>query len=384
MSSEQNHLDSVTSVILPQLKEIASSVMYAAEGGTLEQVLERIAQVSSELVNARYAALGIPDGKGGLRYFKVAGITPEAHARLEHLPRGYGLIGAIMRERKAIRLARIQDDPRSVGFCGNHPSMTSFLGVPVQIGQQLFGMLYLCDRRDGQPFSEQDEWLIDTMAGYAALAIAGSDLSSQQSRLALLEERERIAMELHDGVIQSLYAIGMQLDLMRASDQLARDELGETINNLNAVIDDIRHFIMDLHRRNRPGQTVYECLQEIIARLHAPQTLTIHLDAPQTPPPFSGTVFEGICQIANEAISNAIRHAEAQTLTVSIKQSADEFHLQIEDDGKGFNIHDLAGNSGLGLRNLQQRAMLYHGRVQIDSTPGKGTRLSITIPTRRF
>lgn len=384
MSSEQHHPNSVTSVILPQLKEIASAVMYAAEGGTLEQVLERIAQVSSELVNARYAALGVPDGKGGLRYFKVTGMSREEQSHVEHLPRGRGLIGAIMHDRKAIRLERMQDDPRSVGFCANHPPMTSLLGVPIQVGQQLFGMLYLCDRRDGQPFSEQDEWLIETVAGYAALAIAGSDLSSQQSRVALLEERERIGMELHDGIIQSLYAIGMQLDMMRTADQIARDELGETINNLNLVIDDIRHFIMDLHRRNQPGQTIYECLQDIIDRLHAPQTLTIHLDAPQSPPPFSGTAFEAICQMANEAISNVMRHAKARNLMVKVKQSAHEFQIRIEDDGKGFNLHDLAGSNGLGLRNLQQRAMLHHGQVEIDSTPGKGTRLSISIPMRQF
>lgn len=384
MSSEQRHPDSVTSVILPQLKEIASAVMYAAEGGTLEHVLERIAQVSSELVDARYAALGVPDGKGGLRYFKVTGMSREEQSRVEHLPHGRGLIGAIMHERKAIRLARMQEDPRSAGFCAHHPLMTSLLGVPIQVGQQLFGILYLCDRRDGQPFSEEDEWVIETMAGYAALAIAGSDLSSQQSRVALLEERERIGMELHDGIIQSLYAIGMQLDMMRAADQIARDELTEAINSLNIVIDDIRHFIMNLHHRNQPGQTIYECLQEIIDRLHASQSLDIDLDAPQTPPPFSGTAFEAICQMVNEAISNVMRHAEARSLKVKVKQSPHEFHIQIEDDGKGFNLQELAGNSGLGLRNLQQRAMLYHGRVEIDSTPGKGTRLSIAIPTRRF
>ena len=110
-----------TSVILPQLREIASAVMYAAEAGKLEVVLERIAQVSQDLVNARFAALGVPDGRGGLRYFKTTGLTPEEHSRLTHLPRGNGLIGAIMQERKAIRLERMQDDERSIGFCKAHP-----------------------------------------------------------------------------------------------------------------------------------------------------------------------------------------------------------------------------------------------------------------------
>ena len=110
----------------------------------------------------RYAALGVPDGKGGLRYFKVAGMTPEQIAQLDHLPVGKGLLGAVMTDRNNIRLENMADDQRSAGFCPAHPVMTSFLGVPIQVGQQLFGILYLCDRVDGQPFSEQDEWLVET------------------------------------------------------------------------------------------------------------------------------------------------------------------------------------------------------------------------------
>src|SRR5687767_2347747 len=108
-------------IILNQIKAIASAVTHAAEAGELEQVLEQIAQVSRELVHARYAALGIPDGKGGLRFFKVAGMSAEAYARIEHLPVGHGLLGAIMNERRGIRVERMRDDPRSSGFCPAHP-----------------------------------------------------------------------------------------------------------------------------------------------------------------------------------------------------------------------------------------------------------------------
>jgi signal transduction histidine kinase len=261
--------------------------------------------------------------------------------------------------------------------------MTSLLGVPVQVGHQLFGMLYLCDRKDGQPFTEQDEWLIEIMAGYAALAIASSNLSAQQSRLALLEERERIGMELHDGIIQSLYAIGMHLDLMRSSGDAPADQIGDTINNLNTVIDDIRHFIMDLQTRNRHDQTVYERLRDIATRLLVPQKLTVHLDAPHTPPPFSEAIFDAICQMANEAISNVVRHAEAHTMWIRAWQTAQDFQIRIEDDGKGFNPSELAEHDGLGLRNLQQRALFYQGRVEINSAPGKGTWLTIAIPLQR-
>jgi signal transduction histidine kinase len=382
MTSDKYPQNAGTPIILAQLRDIASAVMYAAEGGTLEQVLERIAQVSKDLVNARYAALGVPGKRGRLKYFKVAGMTSEQVSRMDHLPVGYGLLGAIIQERTTIRLERMQDDPRSVGFCEGHPHMTSFLGVPIQVGQQLFGILYLCDREDGQPFSQEDEWLIETMAGYAALAIAGSQLSEQQSRVSLLEERERIGMELHDGVIQSLYAIGMHLDLMRLSDNISAEGVEQAIDELNVVIGDIRRYIMNLQSSDYRQKTIYERLCDLINRLHVPETLAIEIDAPNDRPLFTPATFEAICQMANEAVSNAVRHAHAQSISVTTHQEDNLFKLTIADDGRGFNLDALVNHEGLGLRNIQQRAALHGGQVSIDTAPGQGTRLTISIPVR--
>ncbi len=382
MSSDKNPQTDSTQVILSQLKDIASAVMYAAEAGDLEQVLERIAQVSKNLVNARYAALGVPDAKGALKHFKFVGVSHEQIAQMGHLPVGRGLLGAIINERQVVRLERIQDDPRAAGFCPGHPHMTSLLGVPIQVGQQLFGILYLCDREDGQPFSEQDEWLIETMAGYAALAIAGSQLSDQQRRLALLEERERIGMELHDGVIQSLYAIGMHLDLMRMSGEVAEQDIEQVIGSLNTVIGDIRRYIMNLQSSDLRQKTIYQRLADMITRLHIPESLQIQIIAPDDQPLFTPATFEAICQMANEALSNAVRHANAQTISISTRQKDNLFEIVIADDGQGFDPDTLANHSGLGLRNLQQRAALHGGRVHIETAPGAGTRLTISIPVR--
>lgn len=382
MKSDNLPQNDSTHLILAQLKDIASAVMYAAEGGTLEQVLERIAHVSKELVNARYAALGVPDNKGGLRYFKVAGLSHAESVQIGHLPTGRGLLGAIMRERKTIRLERMADDSRSAGFCAAHPPMSSLLGVPVQVGQQLFGTLYLCDRLDGQPFSEQDEWLVETMAGYAALAIGGSQLNAQQQRLNLLEERQRIGMELHDGVIQSLYAIGMNLDLMRLNQNAKPNDLNGVIVNLNEVIEDIRRYIMDLQTRHNPQQTVAQGLRDVLNRLHVPEHLTIELHAPDVKPRFTPMTFEAICQMANEALSNAIRHAEASHIQVQVEQRGATFTMIIVDNGKGFDLNALNDHQGLGLRNIHHRALLHGGKVHIESAPGQGTRLTVTVPVQ--
>jgi signal transduction histidine kinase len=366
---------------LDKLKEIAAAVTQAAHAGNLEQVLESIAQISQELVGARYAALGVPDGKSGLRYFKTAGMTPEEARGIGHLPRGAGLLGVIMNERRTLRIENIADDPRSAGFCEGHPLMTSLLGVPIQVETRLFGTLYLCDRLDGQPFNEQDEWLIETMAGYAALAIAGSQLGEQQSLLTLLEERERISMELHDGVIQSLYAIGMHLELARTGKNIRPSDLERPIADLNTVIEDVRRYILNLQAREQRQKTIYHSLQEVIARLKLPEDMTLTLDAPDDYPPFTPGVFEGICQIVNEAVSNVVRHAGASHLEVSARESEHLFEIVIADDGKGIDQKDAKRADGLGLRNMQQRALIYRGRISIDSEPGKGTRITLTIPT---
>jgi len=381
MNSDNFPENNVTPV-LDALKMIVSAVMYAAEAGSEAEVLERIAKVSAQLVGARYAALGVPDGKGGLRHFKVSGMTDDEIRKVAHLPVGRGLLGAIMRERQILRMEHMAEDPRSVGFPEGHPEMDSLLGVPIQVGTQLLGMLYLTDREDGQPFNEEDEWLVETMAGYAALAITGARLSEEQSRVGMLEERERIGMELHDGVIQSLYSIGMHLDLMRVTGKMRDVDLSTIIGNLNQVIDDIRRYILDL--KSVHSRSVHDCFRDILNRLYVPRDLLVEIDAPNEPPPFPPRVFDGICQIANEAVSNAVRHSEANCVTITTQQDDSRFQITIKDDGRGFDLKTAQDRGGLGLYNMQERARLYGGQVNIDSTLGEGTSLTITIPIQNY
>lgn len=370
--------------ILEQLKEISTVVMFATEARELEEVLQRIADAARKLVKTKYAALGIPNGKGGLQFFKTSGMTAEQESRIPHRPKGHGLIGAIMQERKVIRLENMQADVRSYGFPENHPHMESFLGAPIIIANHLYGMLYLSDKLDGTTFTNDDETLVKTLAGYAALAIAGAQLTENESRVRLLEERERIGMELHDGVIQSLYGIGMQVDMLRRDHvQVEEQHLSELVNNLNDIIEDIRSFIGNL-RSQRSLQTIQECFEGLKERLHPPESIHIQIIAPDTYAPFSPSAFESICLIVNEAMSNAIRHSEASKIHIEAHLDNGVFNVIVSDNGSGFDGDLLNSSSGLGLRNMQQRARLYGGSVSIDSREGSGTRLEIAIPTGAY
>jgi len=382
MTTSDEYSQKPVSSVLPRLKEIAEMVMRAAEADTLGEVLERIAEASRELVGARYAALGVPDGKGGLEFFEFSGMDRDMIPVIGHLPLGRGLIGAVMRERQPIRVEHMQADPRSTGFPANHPPMEKFLGVPIMTGPDLYGQLYLADRLDGKPFDEQDQWLIETLAGYAALAIAGANLREQQQRVALLEERERISMELHDGVIQSLYAIGMHLELLRLSEKPVEEgEMKSMVGSLNDVIEDIRSYIQNLKLRERYGHNLREFIYDITRKLHIPRTIHIEIDTPnETMATLAPKVYEAMCQMANEGISNVIRHAHATHLKVSASQTDRAFQLKIADDGIGFEANHIEDGSGLGLRNIRQRARLNGGDVYIDTAPGRGTCLTINMP----
>jgi signal transduction histidine kinase len=254
----------------------------------------------------------------------------------------------------------------------------------------------LCDRVDEQPFDERDQLLVETLAGYAALAIAGAEVSHQHSRLALLEERERIGMELHDGIIQSLYGIGMQIELVRSSQTMIPTQaLAPVIDSLNDVIEDIRTFITELRQRDQYQKTIRQSVETLLLRLHLPPTLEVVIDAPTTPPPFSPAVYESLLLILNEALSNAVRHANASQLQVVITQDRAYFAIHVIDNGHGFDLsqvglhadgtpHMSNGSAGLGLQNMQRRARLYGGGVQIETSPHHGTQVTIRIPMRAY
>jgi signal transduction histidine kinase len=379
MTSNENPQNEVT-IVLATLKDIAEAVVHAAEAGTLRQVFQQIAYVAQQLVHSRYAALGIPSGTGTMMYFEVAGLEPDAIKRIAHPPIGRGLLGVIMEDREILRLEHMSEHPRSVGFPENHPYMDRLLGVPVQIGEQLFGMLYLTDRLDDQPFTREDQWLVESLAGYAALAITGSQLSEQRGRLLLLEERERVGMELHDGIIQSLYAIGMQLQLLKLSQPQVGDDLSKATRSLDVVIEDIRRYILNLKVATYEQQTMRAALLDVLARLHIPKSLHLQVNAPDRQPPFAPPVVEAVCQIAYEAVSNIVRHAHATEAAITVIESPTQFQMIIQDNGRGISTHLPKDKRGLGLPNIIQRARIHGGEVVIENAPGGGTRVTLSLP----
>ncbi|MEK6620771.1 MAG: GAF domain-containing protein, partial [Chloroflexota bacterium] len=213
-------------------------------------VLQKIVDLARQVASARYAALGIFDENGEVTQFLTSGISAEERARIGALPRGRGLLGLLQEEQRPIRVADLGRHPASVGFPPDHPPMRSFLGVPILWRGRSVGNLYLTEKIEAEEFSADDEEALMTLAAQAAIAIENARLYEQLGRIAVLEERHRIGMDLHDGAMQSLYGVGLLLedvsDRLEGEPEVARSELARAVDRLNATIADLRGYVLGL------------------------------------------------------------------------------------------------------------------------------------------
>jgi signal transduction histidine kinase len=313
-------------------------------------------------------------------------MSAEAARRIPHFPRGLGLLGAIIRERKTIRLAHLGHDSRSVGFPANHPPMSSFLGVPVMAGEQMLGNLYLTNKEGGAGFSEEDQELVELLAAHAAVAIKNARLYEQVARLAVIEERTRIGMDLHDGIIQSIFAVGLTLESTRLAlpgEAMDADSLLEqAIEGLNDAIRDIRNFILDL-RPQRFNGDLGSGLARLVREFQANTMIPTHLqvvveDVASLPIPIARAIF----LTTQEALANIARHARASKVNVDVlfPPANNAISLIVTDDGRGFDTSQQNNMVGHGLSNMRARAEMLNGTFAIHSTKGRGTKVILTLP----
>jgi signal transduction histidine kinase len=348
---------------------------------SLDRVLRRIAEIAARLVGAQYAALGVPDGKGGLAEFLTYGVNDAQAALMDHLPVGRGLLGALLTETKPIRLDNLNKDTRSVGFPSGHPEMKSFLGVPVISKGEHLGNLYLCNREDGLPFSDEDERLVTLLAGHAAIAIENARLSEAQRRLAIIEERDRIAMELHDGIIQQIYAVGIKLDIARitgsASPELAGHLLGATAD-LNRVIEDLRRYIRDLHLSVNYTVSLQEQFRDLAENFRAVAIARLVMDIAPTFRGLNEALVHALAQIGRELLSNIAKHAAATEVYLTLDEDERGIVLEVADNGCGFDPEQV--RRGHGLDNMGNRARGLGGSFEVRSTSGRGSTFTVILP----
>ena len=529
---------------------------------SLETLLKRIAQVAKEQAGAEYAALAVLDETGGMEEFVTVGMTDAQIRRMPHKPEGLGLLGALMDTPHPIRLPDMSKDPRSVGFPKHHPSMRSFMGVPILATNRQLGQIYLTNKKDADAFSEEDEQIIQMLAGYAAaaiqnarlydnlkerdvaltqrsedlsllndiaaalvptqgldeivsktlalvmdylhveageiflldeetetlrlvlhrgeaaqafwtrsrfqlgegfvgrsasnnetlvgkalsqemhdlrpavveagfrqfacipltsgekmigvlgvakrgdnpfdkrsvqlltavgnwagLAIENSRMHTDAQRLAVLEERERIGMDMHDGVIQSVFGVGLLLEnvrlLMDEDVDGAKAGIQTAINGLNQSIRDLRTYILDLRPRQLGDENLMAGLRRLLTEYRvntlAEAMLTGKEKDAENLSQQQALILFHICQ---EALANTAKHARAKRVSVNLWTTSDRILMEIEDNGKGFDLNKMSMTLGHGLSNMHRRIRNAGGEVEFISAPGQGTTVLAWLPRK--
>jgi signal transduction histidine kinase len=370
------------------IRHLLDAVLSIGSGLDLNVVLQRITNAAAELVDARYAALGVlDDTRTRLSEFITVGLTEEQRAEIGHLPEGHGILGLLIVDPKPIRLPNLSHHPDSFGFPEHHPPMRSFLGVPIPVRGEIFGNLYLTDKRGADVFSESDEDLVIALAAAAGVAIENARLYARVGEIAMLEDRERIAQDLHDTVIQRLFATG--LALQGAARLAERPEVAQRIEqaveDLDLTVKHIRTAIFGLQHTRPQSEGLRRRVLALVAE--AAGTLgfepRVLFDGP-VDASVSDAIGADLLATLREALTNVAKHAHAGRVDVEVVSSAD-LVLRVEDDGVGRGGFDddgepRPGGHGQGMGNMARRAERWGGSLLVEDRVGGGTIVSWRVP----
>lgn len=352
----------------------------AAVAGQVElrSVLRTTVQMALETTNARYGAIGVLGEHGTLVDFIYEGMTPAQANAIGPPPIGKGVLGALIDHPEPVMLARISDHPSSAGFPANHPPMETFLGVPVRAGEHVFGNLYLTEKPGG--FTTDDEAVVVALAAVAGAAVSAARLHDRLTRVALAEDRERIARDLHDSVIQDLFATGLGLQglAMSIEDEGQSQRLDDAVDRIDQAIAALRTFIFDIRSFGSTLADPKRTIGRMVHRLVGDRPIEVVLDVDQLVSCSPG-LLDDVMAVIRESVSNAVRHSNASSVTVTAKVVDEGVVLVIHDDGDGFE--QMTVDRGMGLDNLAARANSRAGELQIESAQGNGTKVTVRLPS---
>ncbi len=363
------------------LRRLVGAVVAVGADLDLAVVLQRIVDTAAELVGATYGALGVLDPSGThLSDFITVGLSDEQHDKIGALPEGHGLLGFLITDPKPIRLPDLSAHPDSFGFPPGHPPMTSFLGVPLFIRGEVYGNLYMTDKSDGEEFTEVDEELAVGLATAAAVAIDNARLHARVRELDLVRDRERIARDLHDTVIQRLFATG--LSLQGAARLIDRDEargrVESAIDQLDTTVREIRTAIFELQATDVLDRSARRKLLALGAEVaeaigRAP---TFRFEGP-VDTLLGAEELAQVIAVVREGLSNVARHAPMAASVVVVSVVGGVLAVLVEDAGPGPGPARLEGR---GLANLAARARHLGGSSVLEAGTGGGTCLRWEVP----
>ncbi len=346
----------------------------------LPTILTQITRMSAELVGAPYGALGVLDRDGThLAEFITVGVSEDEREAMGPSPTGHGVLGQTIRARRPVRVEDLHggDNPN---LPPGHPPMHAFLGVPIVTRDgHVWGNLYVTSGEPGRGFSDDDERLLETFGRAAGIAIDQANLRRSLKDLTVAEERERLARDLHDTVIQRLFGVGLslQIALPRTEGDVA-ERIDSALDELNSTIHEIRTTIFEIDHDATPGATLRQRAGALVAEVDQRLGLSAHFDmAPNVSTAVSEYVADQSVHALREILSNVVRHAHAEDVSVLIELDGEDLVMSVRDDGVGVG---LLNGAGRGLRNLRSRAQDLGGVCLVESAADSGTLVTWRVP----
>ncbi len=366
------------------LAAVTDAVVGIAGDLSLDTVLERLVHAARDLVDARYAALGTPDEDGGFDRFITAGMTDDEIESMGPLPRTHGLLGAMLTDPEPYRTDDITTDPRFRGWWpSTHPLMRSFLGVPIVFKGDVIGAFYVTDKTTGPAFTAADGEMVGLLAAHAAVLMEHARFFQESRELSVLDERNRLARDLHDAMTQTLFSL--RLTLETASSALAADPAAAAVHVEQASVlvettfRELRTLIFELRPPALDADGLAETIRKhlgVVGRAHGLVARVTTAGDQRLPLEVEGAIY----RIVQEAVTNVVRHAEATTVDVRLAVDDRLAVVEIADDGIGFDPDNRSIRSRhLGLTSMRERAQAAGGTCTIASSPRAGTTVRVEV-----
>ncbi|MFF6784110.1 GAF domain-containing protein [Streptomyces sp. NPDC012510] len=371
------------------LAAVSSALLAMSRHLEVRDVLKTIVASARELLDAEYAALGVPDDHGGFAQFVVDGVSDARWKAIGPLPRQHGILAAMLHEATPERLADVREDPRFEGWPSAHPDLVDFLGLPIRDGDEVIGALFLANKRcprteGGCGFTEEDEELLSILAQHAAIALTNARLYERSRELTIAEERSRLAHELHDAVSQKLFSLRLTAQaaaaLVDRDPSRAKGELQQVAALAAEAADELRAAVVELRPAGLDEDGLVATLRthvQVLDRAHGAHVTFSGRGARALP----AAQEEAMLRVAQEALHNALRHSGAEHVDVTLDRRGGGAVLRVTDDGDGFDPRAVrrAGRH-LGLVSMRDRASGVGGRLTVESAPGKGTTIEMEVP----
>jgi two-component system sensor histidine kinase DevS len=320
-----------------------------------------------------------------LRLVLHRGQAAEAFWTRNRFKLGEGVVGVVAKSMQPVITNDLGQDERFIRSAVVEAGFKQMACIPLSAPGELVGVLSIASRNQ-KAIGEHDAQLLMSIGTWAGTAIENARLHSDARRLAILEERERIGMDMHDGIIQSIYGVGLALEnvrhLMRENLELAEADILKSIENLNATIRDLRTYILDLKPRQLRGGSLLEGVQRLVDEYRENVKSEIVFTEPKNDPlvdlPQAHAM--AIFLICQESLANAAKHAHASKVSVDLWATSERVLLEIRDDGHGFDDQHINKSVGHGLANMVTRVHNVDGDLDISSVVGEGTTIMAWVP----